>query len=49
MFETYIDYVPHFFEDGMPLSLMLGGFFMCNKGKDEWFIRCKSTANPANA
>lgn len=46
VFETYIDYVPHFFEDGMPLSLMLGGFFMCSKGKDEWFIPLQKYGKP---
>lgn len=31
--EVYLDYIPKYFEDGRPLSLMLGGFFSCN-GKD---------------
>ncbi|MDD4508715.1 MAG: radical SAM protein, partial [Eubacteriaceae bacterium] len=31
-FDLYLDYIPHFFEDGAPLSLMLGGFFMARKG-----------------
>lgn len=36
--ETYLEYAPHFFEDGMPISLMLGGFFFCRKGEDTWEI-----------
>ena len=36
--EAYLAYVPHFFEDGMPVSLMLGGFFYCGKGEDVWEI-----------
>lgn len=27
LFHIYLDYIPHYFEDGMPLSLQLGGFF----------------------
>lgn len=27
LLQTYLDYVPRYYEDGMPLSLMLGGFF----------------------
>ncbi len=38
VYETYVDYIPHYFEDGMPLSLMLGGAFMCRKGSTDWFI-----------
>ena len=32
-FQTYLDYIPEFYEDGAPLSLMLSGFFK-NIGKD---------------
>lgn len=31
-YQFYIDYLPQFFEDGMPLNLMLSGLFM-NRGK----------------
>lgn len=27
LYETYTDYIPKFYEDGMPLNLQLGGFF----------------------
>ena len=38
LFEIYLDYIPHFFEDGMPLSLMLGGFFWGCKGQRRYRI-----------
>lgn len=36
-FQTYLDYIPQFYEDGAPLSLMLSGFF-CNDGTDGFEI-----------
>ena len=27
LYQLYLDYLPHYYEDGMPLSLQLGGFF----------------------
>ncbi|MBD5549096.1 MAG: radical SAM protein [Lachnospiraceae bacterium] len=27
LFQIYLDYIPQYYEDGMPLSLQLGGFF----------------------
>ena len=27
LYRIYLDYIPHYYEDGMPLSLQLGGFF----------------------
>lgn len=39
LFQIYLDYIPHYYEDGMPLSLMLGGFFTANPSKpDHWDI-----------
>ena len=35
-FETYLDYVPRYFEDGSPMTVHLGGFFMCRKGERVW-------------
>ncbi|MGB5101340.1 MAG: radical SAM protein [Methanothrix sp.] len=32
LFEAYLAYIPDFYADGMPLTLMLGGFFLCEKG-----------------
>ncbi|MEG2231908.1 MAG: radical SAM protein [Lachnospiraceae bacterium] len=38
VFALYLDYIPHFFEDGMPISVMLGGFFMCSQGETNWVV-----------
>lgn len=38
LFEVYLDYIPKFFEDGAPLSLQLGGFFMASKGADKFTL-----------
>lgn len=27
LYQLYLDYLPHYYDDGMPLSLQLGGFF----------------------
>ena len=36
-FQTYLDYIPQFYEDGAPLSLMLSGFF-CSDGTEDFAI-----------
>ncbi len=38
LYQLYLDYIPQFFEDGMPIGLQLGGAFMCRKGRPNWFI-----------
>lgn len=30
LFQLYLDYLPHYYEDGMPLALQLGGFFFAS-------------------
>ena len=35
LYQLYFDYIPHYYEDGMPLSLQLGGFFSANPRKPE--------------
>ena len=30
MYQLYLDYIPQYYEDGMPLDLQLGGFFMAS-------------------
>lgn len=35
VFEVYLDYIPEFIRDGMPMSLELGGFFNYDKNKDK--------------
>ncbi len=32
LYQAYLDYIPYFYEDGAPLTLQLGGFFMGKKG-----------------
>lgn len=36
--EVYLDYIPRYFEDGMPIGVMLGGLFMCRKGSEKYAI-----------
>lgn len=36
--EIYLDYIPHYFEDGMPIGVMLGGLFMCRKGSEKYAV-----------
>ena len=39
LFQIYLDYVPKYYEDSMPISLMLGGFFSADPQKpDKWDI-----------
>ncbi len=38
LFEAYVDYIPAYFEDGMPLTIQLGGVFACRKGSLDWSI-----------
>jgi radical SAM protein with 4Fe4S-binding SPASM domain len=35
LFQLYLDYLPEYYEDGMPLSIMLGGFFSADPKKPE--------------
>lgn len=48
LYETYLDYIPQYYEDGMPLSLQLSGFFAANpRHPNRWFIPLeKNGANP---
>ncbi len=39
LFKIYMDYIPKFYEDGMPINLMLGGFFSAGpEDPDRWDI-----------
>jgi len=33
LYQLYLDYIPHYYEDGMPLSLQLSGFFSASPNK----------------
>ena len=35
LFELYLDYIPRYYEDGMPLRLQLGGFFSASPARPE--------------
>ncbi|WP_051533376.1 radical SAM protein [Anaerovibrio sp. RM50] len=39
-YQAYLDYIPQFYEDGAPLSIMLAGIFS-NIGKDDYMIPCE--------
>ena len=41
LYEAYLDFIPKYRAAGAPLSLMLGGFFMCDKGSENYLIPCK--------
>lgn len=36
--DLYLEYIPHFFEDDMPINLMLGGLFVGRKGSTNYLI-----------
>ncbi len=38
LYQLYLDYIPHYYEDGMPLSIMLGGFFWVNNRNPDKFL-----------
>lgn len=38
VWETYKEYIPRFFEDGMPIDITLGGYFSGKKGKTEYEV-----------
>lgn len=38
LFEIYLDYIPKYYEDGKPLSLMLGGFFQTSRNSESYTI-----------
>lgn len=48
LYQLYFDYIPHFYEDGMPLSLQLGGFFSASPDRpNEYDIpSVKNCSNP---
>jgi len=49
LYELYLDYIPRYYEDGMPLSLMLGGFFSASPDKPQEYDipSMKNCSNPA--
>lgn len=51
LYQVYYDYIPHYYEDGMPLSIQLGGFFMASPEKPEGYYipSLKSCKDPSKA
>ena len=49
LFQLYLDYIPQYYEDGMPISLMLGGFFSADPSKPQrWDVpQYHTSTNPA--
>lgn len=41
LYRAYLDFIPQYKAAGAPLQLMLGGFFLCEKGSDKYKIPCK--------
>ena len=37
-YDVFLDYIPHYYEDGKPLKLMLGGFFLGNPESNQYVI-----------
>lgn len=48
LYQIYLDYIPFFYEDGMPLSLQLGGFFMADQNMPDvyWLPSQKHCTKP---
>ena len=36
--DIYREYIPHYFEDGMPLDIELDGFFRCSRGSSDYKV-----------
>ncbi len=44
LFQLYLDYIPQYYEDGMPLTLQLGGFFSASPDDPQhWYIPLQKT------
>ena len=41
LYDAYLDLIPKYRATGAPLSIMLGGFFMCGQGSNKYRIPCK--------
>lgn len=37
LYQVYLDYIPKYYEDGMPLSLQLGGFFSASPDDPQYY------------
>ncbi|MBR3317936.1 MAG: radical SAM protein [Atopobiaceae bacterium] len=46
LWDIYRDYIPRFFEDGMPINLEIEGFFVCEKGSTKYKVQYVHDARP---
>jgi len=48
LYQTYLDYIPDYYADGMPLALQLGGFFMASPREPDRYSlpSAKTCADP---
>ena len=46
VWDIYREYIPHYFEDGMPLDLELDGYFRCKKGTTDYKISYDHSCKP---
>ena len=50
LYQLYYDYIPKYYEDGMPLALMLGGFFSASPDEpDEYSIPLRKNCSDPSA
>jgi radical SAM protein with 4Fe4S-binding SPASM domain len=45
LYAAYLELIPRYLKEGSPLGIMLGGFFMCDKGSKEYAIPAKKQGN----
>lgn len=46
VWETYKEYLPYYFADGMPIGIELDGYFRCEKGKTDYKVSYVHQAKP---
>jgi radical SAM protein with 4Fe4S-binding SPASM domain len=46
VWEVYREYIPHYFEDGMPIDIDLDGYFSCKKGSTDYKVNYVHHADP---
>lgn len=50
LYQRYLDYIPQYYADGMPLELQLGGFFQASPRQPEsyWIPLCRECRDPGS-
>ena len=46
VWDIYRDYIPRYFEDGMPIGIELDGYFTCKKGSTDYWVPYVHHADP---